>query len=147
MAKQKIAFVDDDNFYAAAWIETLRERFVVDHYDKAEVARRAIPGTPSIKCIILDVMMPTPSEVPADETSNGNETGLWLLKELRGFVRESNIPVIVLTNRVIEAVREKIDGMRFPEELISVHFKLETPRRRLVELVRDKITRWDGNSE
>lgn len=147
MARQKIVFVDDDNFYASTWIETLRERFTVDHYDTADLARRAIPGTPGIKCIVLDVMMPTPSGIPADETASGLETGLWVLRELDGFVREGLIPVVVLTNRTSDVVKQKIYEMNFPEDLVDVRPKLETPRKKLLEIVRDKITRWDGVSE
>lgn len=146
MAMPKVVFVDDDKFYAYTWIEALRERYSVDHFSAADKARNNIPLTPKIQCIVLDVMMPTPMGVAEDETADGLETGLWLLRELRDFLQEGLIPVIVLTNRASEVIRQKIVEMNFPDDLVEVRFKLDVSSKRLPEIVRDKITRWNNGT-
>lgn len=144
MAKATIVFVDDDNFYAMRWIEKLREYFVVQHFDDAENARRFILAGHDLRAIVLDIMMPVPSGASTEETAGGLDTGLWLLKRIGEHVRDSCVPVIVLTNRDSVQVAELVKKFGFTTDLVTVRSKTETNRERLLAVVRDKVTRWFG---
>ena len=144
--KDRVVFVDDDRFYATQWIEKLREQFDVDHFIDAGEARDAILESSRVRCLIIDVMMPTPSTASAEETASGLETGLWLLRQIAEWVTVNSIPVIVLTNRESEKISNAVKSLNLPAELVEIRRKLDTDRKRLLELVRDKITKWSGDA-
>ena len=142
MSKPTVIFVDDDRFYAMHWIERLRDRFEVEHYVDAGDAKKAILKSRQISCLILDVMMPTPSSVPEDVTMGGLETGIWLLHEIADWITENSIPAIIMTNRELDLVQSAVDMINLPPGLVEVRQKLNTNRSRLLELVCDKVARW-----
>ena len=142
MSKPTVIFVDDDRFYAMHWIERLRDRFEVEHYVDAGDARKAILQSGQIRCLIIDVMMPTPSSVPEDVTAGGLITGIWLLQEIAVWITENSIPAIIMTNRELDLVQSAVNMIDLPQGLVEVRRKLDTNRNLLLELVTDKVIRW-----
>lgn len=138
--KPRIGFVDDDKFYALRWIDDLNELFEVVYFRSAADAHLYISSHTDLRCLVLDVMMPTPTGVPEGATAEGTETGIWLLRQLDEFIRAYPLPVIVLTNRNPDSVEENIASQDFPTGLIEVHRKLDTPRKKLRELVTRMVT-------
>lgn len=134
-----VVFVDDDRFYASLWIKALQKHFNVVHFVDAGEALNAINVMPTIHCVVCDVMMPTPPNATADETSGGQATGVWLLKQAAGRVIDQSIPVIMLTHREANTVRELVVSLELPDNLVIVRNKLETDRNQLLRLVHEKI--------
>ncbi len=144
MAQPNVIFIDDDRFYAMHWIERLRERFEVGHYTDAAEAHVAILSTEQLRCLVIDVMMPTPSNVSNEETAAGLETGLWLLRQLKPWIVQHSVPAIIITNRELEVIQSAVRELNLPDGLVLVRQKLDTGRSRLLELVSDMVARWPG---
>lgn len=141
-----ILFIDDDRFYADRWIERLRDRYEVQHFTDADSALAFIRTSSGVRGIVLDVMMPVPGSATDEETSRGHDTGLWLLAQIREWVADNEVPVIILTNRDPEHVVDRVNGLQFAPGLVDVRKKLDTNRDRLLSLLTDMVTRWHGSS-
>lgn len=139
-----VLFVDDDRFYAYAWIEKLRSGndFEVEHRKDAQSALDRVQTRPELDCVVLDVMMPTPEGVGTAETAEGFETGIWFLEQIADVVRRSPLPVVVLTNRDLPLIRGRVEKLRFDKGLVEIRHKLETPRDLLKQVVHDLVVRW-----
>lgn len=144
--KPTLCFVDDDRFYALTWIEKLRENHDVIHCTDAVEAYKRIVADPKIRCLVLDVMMPTPSGVSESETAEGFETGLWLLKKIHDHVRKRPLPVVILSNRDVDRIVSQVEPLKLPEGLVVIRRKLDTQRRALVEIVQNLLTTWQSPS-
>lgn len=124
----EVLFIDDEEFFARRYIENLRDHgFKVHYCERAEDAHGYIDQNPAISAIILDIMMPTPTNVSGSVTNNGLDTGLWLLGQLKDYVVSKPRPVLILTNRDPQAVEEGAKRLEFPDSLVSVTRKIETP--------------------
>lgn len=142
--KKNVLFVDDDAFWAQLWIASLEETFDVFHFGAALPALEHLDSTNVISCVVLDVMMPTPTGVADSETANGFETGLWILRRIARRVKTQPLPVVILTNRDTDQIDESLADFRFDQGLVVVRHKTNTNRTQLRQTVRDLITRWNS---
>ncbi len=124
----EVLFIDDEKFYARPYVEALEENgFIVHSCFRAEDAAKFLQQNPQIGCIVLDIMMPTPPGVPASETNQGLDTGLYLLSKFADDVTSKRYPVLILTNRNPEAVEQGLGRLGLPEFLVEIRRKIETP--------------------
>jgi CheY-like chemotaxis protein len=122
MKKRSIVFYDDEGWIVQPYVVELEKDFEV-HFFEDVTNGEQIVANPEIKLLILDVMMPTPTGVAASATNNSQSTGIWFLKQIRNTVISRPLPVIVLTNRGISAVKAEIDGLGFDPRLVFIRSK------------------------
>jgi CheY-like chemotaxis protein len=129
-----LLFVDDETFFAQPYIDALRDAgFAITHKERASDALDYLTSQASnVDLLILDIMLPTPTGVPASATGDGLETGVWLLHQSQAAILDAQIPVLVLTNsrkKTIEAVIR--DRVPFPEGRLDVCSKSDVRAREL----------------
>lgn len=139
--KPRIGFLDDDKFYAKAWVKNLEETCEVVYFQTAADALVYVAAHADLKCLVVDMMMPTPSGVSPSETDDGNETGLWFLRQADDYIRTYSLPILVLTNRATSSLIVAIEEMGYPLGLVEVRRKMETSREVLQKVIVEKITR------
>ena len=125
-----VVFIDDEIFWARGYVDALSERFRVSAIQDAVNAISFVNEHDDIDAIVVDVMMPTPAGVAPEDVEDGLTTGIWLIKQLGPYIKRNRIPVFVLTNRAGDTVQEAIDALDFPEGLVTVHRKIDTPRKK-----------------
>lgn len=134
-----ILFVDDDRFYSHGYCEELEEHFNVTYVNTAFKAESQLLAATQYQCAILDVMMAIPSEWPESDkqaAQDGLLTGLIILRRCKSRIIEANLPIVVLTNRQPNEIQVAVKELGFPDDLIIVCFKADTPKGRLVNIVR-----------
>ena len=140
--KNHILFVDDELFYSRRYIEQLqRSAYEVTFCEDAGTALRLIEGDANMSLIILDIMMPTPAEATPEEVDHGYSTGLWLLARARDRLLQRRIPTLILTNRELSQVKERVSTMNFPPHLLQIRQKIDLPAKRLVSQVTEMLSR------
>lgn len=137
--KPRILFVDDDRFFTQQYVRKLENRYSVQHVRHAGEVMDHLARHDDIVLLVLDVMMPTPEGVANTATSDGMDTGMWLLFELRKILIERDLPVIVLTNREYTLVHEKVGGMNFPPGLVRICAKRRTRASDLPKVIRGHL--------
>lgn len=137
---KKILFVDDDRFFAAAYVEALRDKFEVRCVYDVETALEALRADDSLSAAIVDVMMPSPNGFEA-ETHDGMTTGLWIIHEAREEIEKRNLPIIVFSNRGREFVKGELAHLGLPPGLVTVSSKMAVPPFELARFVESAIAR------
>lgn len=138
-----VLFVDDEGFWAKPYRERLEDAFGHIHFcDDVDEARDYFAKTLTIDILLLDVMMPTPEGADPQETNSGLDTGLWLLKQMRDELIRRRVPVIMLTNRRRSIVDDGVRALDFPEGLVEVRLKQDTPAFYLPSRVSILVTKW-----
>jgi CheY-like chemotaxis protein len=137
-----ILFIDDEAFFARRYIEELKTNFEVTFCESAMEAIEIIREGEEFKAVILDIQMPPPMGLSPQTTNGGLDTGLWLLREVRNIVIQRPLPVAILTNRLPNVIQDVVDKMGFPEQLIEVRHKTDTPAEKLVIRLNIMIRRW-----
>lgn len=137
---KKILFVDDDRFFASAYVESLSETFKVVCVYEVRKALDILRSDDSFSAAIVDVMMPPPKGFEA-ETHEGASSGIWLLSEVRNEIIQRNLPVIVLSNRGSHYVEQELAVIGLPSNLITVSTKMAVPSFQLPRLVGAAIAR------
>jgi CheY-like chemotaxis protein len=140
-SKQQVIFVDDESFWSTPYVQELEKLYDVLYHKNAEEGLTSVSGHPQAKLLVLDIMMPAPTEAPGGRTENGLATGIWFLEEIRKTIIERPLPVIVLTNRGLKAVEAGLADAAVPKGLLTVRAKIETPKFYLPHLVRETIDR------
>ena len=153
--KTSILFVDDEIFFARGYHEKLTERFDVYFEHRVLEAMNLARNTDKIAAMVLDIMMPAPTEREIqllsddgggrgrhDLIEGGLGTGLWLLDTLADVIVDRPLPVVVLTNRRPDIVASKIAELDdVPEKMVKVCAKLETPAFVLPEILDEHMRR------
>jgi CheY-like chemotaxis protein len=137
--KQQIIFVDDEAYWSRHYVAELQKTYEVLYHRKAAGGLQSVHAHPEARLLVLDIMMPAPEDVPADQTENGLSTGIWFLEEIRKIVKERPLPVIVLTNRRLKEVEGALADASIPKGLLILKAKIEVPRFFLPHLVRETI--------
>jgi len=106
---------------------------------QAQSGLNAVKETPDAKVLILDIMMPAPNEELDSETDNGLVTGIWFLEQIRPLILERPLPVIVLTNRILDTIAQRIAKVSIPKRLLEIKCKIETPKFYIPHLVGEMI--------
>lgn len=121
----KIVYIDDEaNLQAMiSKFEVLKEEGfeVIPVVSVSEALQVIAQHRDSLKCIILDVIMPPRETYSLDETKGGAMTGVRLLKDIRKEYK--NIPVIIVTvvpcentsgiiepGQIVEYVEKPVNG-------------------------------------
>lgn len=133
--KKEILFIDDEEFFADPYARELGRLFQVHIRYDAQSGLAAFHANKKLAAIVLDIMMPPPAGASPLVLENGLRTGLWLLEQMKTELLQRRIPTVVLTNRSFSLVQECIKEMAFPEGLIVVRPKIETPRFVLPNIV------------
>jgi CheY-like chemotaxis protein len=133
--KETIIFVDDEKYWSGPYVRELEKTYEVLYRKTAVAGREAVLAHSGAKLLVLDIMMPPPSEVPESETESGLATGIWLLEEVRKVIIERPLPVIVFTNRNVPAVEQGLADVPLPKGLLVIHSKIDTPKFYLPHLV------------
>jgi len=140
-----ILFIDDEDLFAEKYVEQLRTIFTVDVCFNIALAEAILDRrATALKLLVLDIQMPTPPGVATSATENGQSTGLWFLRKVAKKVINGPITVVILTNRGIQEIQKAIDEMGFPENLVIVRSKSDTPRGKLLELAQQQVLFWHG---
>ena len=109
--------------------------------ETAEDAIRANLTHEEYIAAVVDVMMPPP-EGKEGRTSNGLDTGLFILAECHLVINKRQLPVVLLTNRNAPYVPELVNSMNFTPGLVEVRPKIETPKFFLPHLVEKLAVDW-----
>lgn len=140
----KILFVDDDVYFMSTYVDALQKRAAVSVRNAAVDALDEIKNNAQNQkydCVVLDVMMPSPQGWEA-RTEDGLFTGVEVLKECREQIINASLPILVLTNNELEKVKTKVNALNFPEGLVVVRAKLETPAFLASINVGQLVERW-----
>ena len=116
----KILFVDDELYHVRDYIAEVTKDHEVQHCENAADALLILRDIGAVDGIILDIQMPTPQDVAPVSTGDGVDTGLWFLQVERETLIERGIPVLILTNRKPDVIRERVKSMDFPAHLWEV---------------------------
>jgi DNA-binding NarL/FixJ family response regulator len=136
----RVMFLDDETFFASAYLERLQEHFDVAYFDNARDGLVALHSDTAYHALILDIMMPTTEDTPPNILSV--DMGLWLLSELKKKIMDGPLPVLVLTNRDVEHVRTHVAILGFTEGVIEVYRKIDLPAKRLPLVLQNLLHRW-----
>lgn len=96
----RIIVIDDDKYYAEPLLWKLEEEnYRVTYHASVEESLDYFSGTsnPRPDCLILDVMLPR-GPYDRNETNQGRDTGLRLLKDVKG--KYADVPVLIVTVRI-----------------------------------------------
>jgi CheY-like chemotaxis protein len=138
-----ILFIDDERFWAQNYVQHLEKKFTVVLRDRAiEALEHLKKHGHDLSLVILDIMMPSPEGVEPKRTEDGLSTGLYLLDQIHELVTSNQLPVVILTNRAPKFVEEEVKFRAFPEGLVAVHAKNQTPAFYLPGRVEAMIERW-----
>lgn len=143
-SKPTILFVDDERFFARDYINALSAKFAVEFCEEVDEARRILcsPDT-HIAAAVVDLQMPSPMELEDDEVVHFVDTGLWLLEKAFVNIVKRALPVVILTNREFPTFKERFEAMGFPERLVEVHIKFNTPSKKLITVMNQMMDYWD----
>lgn len=135
-----ILFLDDETFFASAYVDRLKEVFDVHYRDNVKDALDALHSARTYHGLVLDVMMPMTADMPANILDI--DTGLWVLAEAKSLVMDRPMPVLILTNRDVEHVRKHVMCLGFPDGVVDVYRKIDMPAKRLPHALETLLHRW-----
>lgn len=138
--KAKVLFVDDDRYFTERYVRQLEHHFDVTRIQYAGNVFEVLDSHSDFQLIILDVMMPTPDGIAASATAEGRDTGLWLLSELRAYIRKHRVPVILYTNRSdTDVIRDSVARMNLLDDQCRICNKRSTPALELSQVCLDHV--------
>lgn len=139
----KVLFVEDDKFWARAYIRELQDfGFDVIYARSARDAVDLLNNSLDFDAVILDIMMPTPEEVADSVTEEGMSTGLWVLEQIKHLIAPNMLCVWILTNRDLAAVTEKINEIgNLQKDLVDLDRKRDVLSNVLPAYLLAKIKR------
>lgn len=123
----EILLLDDDPYDIARYCKHLSQQFSVLVRHRAEDAIELLGSNQRLEAIVLDLMLPPPENVAPTSTTDGLETGLWLLEQIRDIIVSRRLPVMILTNRARHLSKSRLDGLKLPPELLEYYSKSQTP--------------------
>jgi CheY-like chemotaxis protein len=130
-----ILFVDDEPEYVADYVEELKKSYHVDFCRTAQESVQKIRENNDYQALVLDVQMPAPEGLSPAATSNGVDTGLWVLREVQETIVKNSLPVILLTNRNPDIVKSGIQKLGLPDKGIEIRPKVYTSYEKLSKLL------------
>ena len=139
MKKPKIIFVDDEKMWSAPYVRELEKIYEVLYRKQANTGLTAVTSNEDARLLILDIMMPSPSEELDGETENGLATGIWLLEQIRPVIIGRPLPVLILTNRILNTIARSIADVSIPKNLLEIRFKMDTPKFYIPHLVGEML--------
>lgn len=146
---QKVLFIDDDAFFSIGYIDALDCDYRVTVARDAVAAECELDCSHHYDCAILDIMMPVPASWPLSDqidAGNGLHTGIIILRRCRQAIIDSNLPVVVLTNRNTGEIEGLVKRFGFPDGMVEVHHKSTTSAGMIVPIIRGIIDRVCSSS-
>jgi len=139
--RPRIGFADDDRFYGMMWVGHLKQTYEVEYFRTAAEVVDYVESNADLRCLVLDVMMPTPDGFSEDDTGQGLATGVWILKRLKEHILAYPLPVVMFTNRPIDTLIDAVRKLGVPSGLIEVRRKMDTSRKDLETSIATLIVR------
>jgi CheY-like chemotaxis protein len=133
-----LLFIDDQYSPNKATIEALQLHFEVEHIMKARPALERLLTRSDWAAIVVDMMMPAPRDWWL-ETQEGQFTGLKILADAREHLIRYRIPVLVFTNRNLEPLARRLDGLGLPSALFERREKDKQSPEDTLKLILDMI--------
>lgn len=130
-----LLFIDDELSPNELTLTALRSHFRVVHKKKPKEGLAALLGSPHWAVVIVDMMMPCPSDW-SQETNKGQTTGLKILIESKNHITDHQIPVLTFTNRTLEEIRKRLDNLGLPLGLMECREKDRLSVTEIVEVIR-----------
>ena len=144
---KRIAYVDDDRFWAKQRVIVLEQTFKVEYFREAQSFVDFVRTADGLDAVVVDMMMPPPASVDPQDVADGVETGMWVLETLDDFVRNYPLPFIFVSNvedhRFLK-LTERIKAQKFPKGLVQLYRKLDFGPQPMVELLERLIERFRG---
>lgn len=115
--KVKILWLDDDihRLKLQPYIDELEDNdFEIIKVSNPDDIDEMISENSEIKCIIIDISMPTGKNIDVNEAKKGMRTGLFVLKKLNERSDLNNIQKVVFTIVSDEDVRKYCENYKIP---------------------------------
>lgn len=128
MSNYKVLFVDDEPEWCSLLHEALCEGFQVVVKNSADDAIAYVNDHLDIEGIVMDVMMPSPGGAD-DQTNHGLETGIFLIEQFREYILANKCPVIVVTNRDLDLIEQRLRAIGLPNDLMKFRSKSDFSRK------------------
>jgi CheY-like chemotaxis protein len=139
--KSKVLFVDDEGEWSGPYVEHLGQHFDVVPFRDPLEASKYLDTNLDVNAVVVDIMMPTPENVSANLTSDGELCGLWFISEIRNYITGFRCPIVVLTNKTMALFSKQLDTLGIPPTLITCRQKRDTSRSQLPVIVEQMISR------
>lgn len=136
-----LLIIDDERFFARQYSRDLEQSFNVTICTSATKGMEAFLRDAEICALILDIQMPTPANVAEYETANGSDTGIWMLRTHRDEFASRSIPIIILTNRKEDEIKNRIVNLKFPTSQIKIFRKTHTHPSEFAKRVKTLVMR------
>jgi len=127
MSKSVILIVDDQPWQIAKLKEELEDDYVCMEQPNPIDAAQLLQAGVDIDAIILDIMMPAPSIDLIHRTEQGLNTGFWFLEQMSDLLISKGIPVLIVSNRVIDVMRAWQTRLNYPPGQLHLFFRQTTP--------------------
>ncbi len=137
--KPLIAFIDDEPDKSMRYVRELLNKFDTHYFDEVSSGLAFCKDHPKLRCIVLDMIVPPPEGTDYEEVEGGLETGVWFLRNLKSFLEDNSVAVVVLTNRNITLVRDAVSKLELPKILFVCKTKTDVPSWFLPVLVQQMI--------
>ena len=126
----RILFVDDEEYYALAFLDALKAHFNVQYVRHPDGAIRMI-NEQKFDGIVLDIRMMLPTGGRKEVLDDGNFSGLWVLHKCEDKLTRDGTRICILTNVNLARVRGKIQDfeIKIPDHQLQLSAKGETTAR------------------
>lgn len=122
----KVVIIDDDTFWMIPYRTALLRRGLDVLYAATVQDGLHALLDPNVRVVLLDVMMPAQPPYDIEEVEEGLSTGIRVLQDLRNRVISRELNVVLLTNRGVDIVRDRVAAAGFDEDLVRIYAKNET---------------------
>ncbi|MBI3820873.1 MAG: hypothetical protein HY286_19450 [Planctomycetes bacterium] len=144
MTKPRIVLIDDEPDKIQIYLDALEPVFEVTYYEDPNDGLHFLTNVDSLgtEALVLDILMPSLDDTVIRIPNQEGDTGLALLASVADRVNQFKIAIVIITNRNVSEIKEKIKNIPLPSEVsnrVSVHLKLKTTPDELVTIVNDSI--------
>jgi CheY-like chemotaxis protein len=150
MMSDHVLWVDNDPILVQPFADTLCEFGWTVTFAKTATEAILLLQKVDFSIVLLDVMIPLSEEddvsgFSPEETLNGAITGLALYRRVRNHLEKRRVPVIVLTIRADQALRDEFAAAGLPPEHLVSKFLVSDPDE-LIALLRSITTDPKGGA-
>ena len=141
-SKPYAVMIDDDRYWTLSYRQALKEHGVKVVYTDNVKDGLYAASDPEARVLVLDIMMPPGENYDPAEVEEGLSTGILVLRDLGASVKAGRLFVIVLTNRDLSAIQERIRiDLGFSEEEVQICHKMATSQELLAREVERLLSR------
>lgn len=141
--KRRILWIDNDPGYLEVFFLVLEDEDSIVIHARTVSDGEKLLATQEIDLLILDVMIPVTEEDQAngysyEATDDTYRTGLVFYTRNRELLRQRHVPVLVLSVRVDQTIREEFVNAGLPPECFATKYQVAQIER-FLEKVRAAI--------